>query len=179
MWESVGQHGGQHGVGTDWRGGLAAGGEEFSEEGGGFGFADPADDFRGVVAGWRGEDAGAVVHAAAFGVIGAENQFSDPGEGDGLGAHRAGFQGDVEVAADQAGGADDVGGGADGQNLGMGGGVAVYLRLVAGLGEDGAVRADDDGADRDFASGGGGGGFFQGAVHRGHANFLLAYGVRV
>lgn len=132
-----------------------------------------------MVAGWGGEDAGAVVDAAAFGVVGGEDQLSDPGEGDGLGAHRAGFEGDVEVAADEPWGPQRGGGGADGQKFGVGGGVVVGFHLVAGAGEDLPSWADDDGADRNLAAGGGGLGLGEGEFHPGHANFLPAHALRV
>ena len=43
----------------------------------------------------------------------------------------------------------------------MGGGVVELLCAVAGAGEDAAVGAEDDGADRDLAARGGGFGFGQ------------------
>ena len=132
-----------------------------------------------MVAGLGGEDARAVLYAAAFGVVGGENQFPDARKADGLGAHGAGFEGDVEIASHKPGGADGGGGGANGQNFGVGGGVVVGFHLVAGAGENFSGWADDDGADRDLATGGGGLGFLQGEFHPLHAIFLPAHALRV
>ena len=60
------------------------------------------------------------------------------------------------------------GGGAQGQDLGMGGGVVAGLDLVAGGGEHGAGFVGDHGADRDLAARGGGGGFAQRQFDGGH-----------
>lgn len=161
------------------RWGRAFLGEEGAEEGGGIGFPHTPHHLRNMVAGRCGEHPRAMLHATAFRVVSAKNQFADTGEGNGLGAHGAGFQGDVEVAADQPGGADGGGRGANGQKLGMRGGVMVHLRPVARLGQDGAVRPDDHGADRHFPPRGGFLGFLQGDRHPLHANFLPAHGARV
>ena len=50
---------------------------------------------------WAGKDARAVLDTAALGIGRAVVEPAQPGEGDRLGAHRAGLQGDVEVAVDQ------------------------------------------------------------------------------
>ena len=62
------------------------------------GFADAADDLGAVVARRGVEYAGAVIDPAALRVVGAENQAADAKQADGVGAHRAGFQGDDEIA---------------------------------------------------------------------------------
>ena len=110
-------------------------------------------------------DAGAVVDAAAFGVVGAEEDAVDAEHGRRRGAERAGLEGDDEGAAGEAGGAEFGGGCAEGEDLGVGGGVVSFLGAVAGAREDGAVGGEDDGADGDLAAGGGGAGFVEGGVH--------------
>ena len=74
--------------------GLAAGGEEAFEKLGGAGLADAAIDFRRVVAGGSREEARAMLDGAAFRVWRAEIEPADAGEGDGRGAHGAGFKRD-------------------------------------------------------------------------------------
>ena len=90
--------------------------------------------------------------APALGSAGAEDDGGDAGEDDRAGAHRAGLEGDVEGRAGQAPAAERLGGGADREDLGVGGRVAAQLALVAGGGEQLAV-AEDRGADRDVAVG--------------------------
>src|SRR5829696_2481987 len=84
---------------------------------------DAAVDLRPVVAGRARVDARAVVDAAALGVGGAVVEAAEAGEAERVGAHRAGLEGDVEVAAGQAGGAEAGGGGAQREELGVGGGI--------------------------------------------------------
>jgi len=72
--------------------------EEVSQQRGGFGFADAADDFGTVVAGGRLEDARTMVNAAAFGIVGAEDQAADAEQADRLRAHGAWLQRDDQVA---------------------------------------------------------------------------------
>ena len=144
------QEGGRHG------GLLPLPLEKVAQQCGRRGFADAADDLGAVVAGGGLEDPGAVIDAAALRVVGAENQAADAEQADGVGAHRAGLQRDDQVAVWQARAAAPGGGGAQGEDFGVGGGVVVLLRAVAGAGEDAAVGADDDGADGNFAAGGGG-----------------------
>ncbi len=67
--------------------------------------------------------------------------------GDGAGAHGAGLERDIEIAAIEAAGAADGKRGADGEEFGVGGGVGELAHAVALGGED-AVAFDDDGADR-------------------------------
>ena len=54
-----------------------------------------------------------------FGVVGAEDQAADAKQADGVGAHRAGFQRDDQIAVRQARAATGGGGGAQGEDLGM------------------------------------------------------------
>ncbi len=77
--------------------------EESFEKFAGADLFDAADDLGPVVAGRLGEDAGAVLDAAALGVIGTKIEPADAGEADGGGAHRARLQGDIEIAAIEPG----------------------------------------------------------------------------
>jgi hypothetical protein len=60
------------------------------------GFHHPADDVGGVVGCGLGEDARAVLDAAAFNVIGTIDDFADFGVGGSCRAHGAGFERDIE-----------------------------------------------------------------------------------
>ncbi len=84
--------------------------------------------------------------------------------GDGAGAHGAGLERHIEVAAVEPAGAADFESGTDGEEFGMGGGVAHGLHAVAFGGKD-AFTLDDHGTDRRFADGGGFGGEREGEVH--------------
>lgn len=99
---------------------------------------------------------------AGFGVGGAVDEVGDAGVEDGAGAHGAGFEGDGEGAAEEAPGAEFLGGCADGDDLGVGCGIFVAFAAVLAGGEDGVVGGEDDGADGDFAGGGGESGLVEG-----------------
>src|SRR4051812_3369091 len=75
--------------------------EERAQQTCGLPLADARIDLGPMVAGRLVEDARAVLDAAALGIGGAIVKAPDPGEGDRLGAHRAGLQRDVEIAVDQ------------------------------------------------------------------------------
>ena len=79
----------------------AAVAEEVLEQGLGLGGADAVEDFGDVVALRMAEDPRALRHAAGFRVGGAVDQPRDAGLADGGGAHRAGFEGDIERVAGQ------------------------------------------------------------------------------
>ena len=64
-------------------------------------------------------------------------------------AHRTGFQGDIQCALIQILGTQGIGGGGDGQHLGVGGHVVEGLGLVVGAGDD-LVVAYHHGPDGDF-----------------------------
>jgi hypothetical protein len=140
--------------------------EEAAQQSCGGGFADAANDYRTVVAGGRGEYSGAVIDSAALWVIRAEDQPADAEQADGVGAHRAGFQGDDQVAIGQAWTPAQGSGGPQSQDLGMRGRIVARLRAVSGPREDTAIRANHHGAHRDFPARGSGFGFGQGFVHR-------------
>src|SRR5579859_812741 len=101
--------------------------EELSEHLAGPHFLQPADHLRRMVAGRLAVDARPVIDAAALRIIGAEIEPADAGEGNRRRAHRAGFQGDIEVALDQARLAQQAAGLADGEDFGVGGGVFQLL----------------------------------------------------
>jgi len=104
-----------------------------------------------VVARGLAEDARPVLHAAALGVERAEVEPADAGERYGGGAHRARLQGDVEIGLRQPLRAQRRAGGADGQHLGVRGGVGQLARAVAGAGEN-LATGRDDGANRHLAA---------------------------
>ena len=79
------------------------------------------------------------------------NRSPQPGETRGHGAHRAGLQGHVEIAADQPRRAQAGRRRLDHQHLGMGGGVAPLLDPVAIPGQHRPVRGHQDGTDRHLA----------------------------
>lgn len=98
------------------------------------------------------EKARAMQNRAALGVLRPEHQPPDAGQADRAGAHGAGLQSDEEFQSGQAIGPQPRGGGAQGENFGVGGGVGGGDRSVAGAGDDlAARRIEDDCADRHFA----------------------------
>ena len=94
-------------------------------------------------------------HAAAgsgFGVGGGVDEATDARVEDGSGAHGAGFEGDVEGAVCEAIVPEMKAGLAEGDDLGVGGGVAVAKDSVLAAGDD-LISVNDDCADGDFAVG--------------------------
>ena len=122
--------------------------KERREEGGGFGFHQAADHLGAVGAGLAVEDARAVVHAAALGVPGAENQPGDPGMGGGLGAHGAGLERDHQRAAVEARPAEPAGPPPQRQHLRMRRRVRPRLDLVMRLCERSPGGIEQHGAHR-------------------------------
>ena len=74
---------------------------------------------------------------------------------DGSGAHGAGLEGGVEVAAVEAVVTEELAGGAEGDDLGMSAGVVIAEDTVIAGGDDLTI-AYEDGTDGDFAGGLGG-----------------------
>ena len=99
----------------------------------------------------------AVDNPAAFRIVRAEDQAADARVADGSGAHRAGLQRHHQGQPGQAIIAEPRGRFAQGENLGVGGGIAAADRGVAGLGHHLARRwIDHHRADRRFTGLGGG-----------------------
>ena len=94
-----------------------------------------------MVEGGLAEDVEDAAGGAGLGVGGAEDDGGDAGEDDRAGAHRAGLERDVERRRRQPPAAERLGGGADREDLGVGGRVAAQLALVAGGGEHSPSRA--------------------------------------
>src|SRR5271169_62459 len=139
--------------------------EEILEQDGCLGFTQSAIDFRPVMAGRRGKELHAIVHRAALGVGGAVIQPADAGKRHGAGAHGAGFERDIEVAAVEAFSAERGGSLPDRDQFGMRGRIAVGKRAVPGPRDDFA-GAHDHTADRHFATLAGGAGFLDCHIHK-------------
>ena len=112
------------------------------------------------------EELRSVHHSAALGVLSAEHQPADPGVAYRPGAHRAGLQGDHQRQAGEAVVAKARRGRAQGDDLGVGGGIMGPDRLVGADGDDLARRRiHDDSADRGLPGGRGGLRRFKGDAH--------------
>ena len=117
-------------------------------------FLDAPINFRSVMCGWLVEQAGAVLDRAALRIVRPEIEPAEPGERDRRGAHRARFEGDVEIAFGQARGAELGGTRPQYEHLGMCRRVAIGLDAIAGGGEDTAVAIDQHSTDRYIAESG-------------------------
>ena len=115
-----------------------------------------------VVEAWVLEEVEECSGGAGFGVWGAVDEVGYSGVEDGSGAHGAGFECDGEGAAEEAPGSEFLRGEADGDDLGVCGGVFVAFAAVLAGGEEGVVGGEDDGADGNLAGCGGEGGLFEG-----------------
>ena len=113
-----------------------------------------------------GEDRAA---GSGFGVGGGVDESTDTGVEDGSGAHGAGFEGGVEGAVFEAVVFEGVAGFAEGDDFGVGGGVAVAEDPVLAAADD-FVFVDYDCADGDFAVGFGVGGFGYGFAEIGEVD---------
>src|ERR1700677_1562009 len=94
----------------------------------------------------RGKEFHAAVYRAALRIGGAVIEAADAGESEGAGAHRAGLERDIDVAAFEPFGAEERRRLADSDNLGMRGRVAILDGAVAGARDD-LGAADNDAAD--------------------------------
>jgi len=116
---------------------------------------------------------------AGLGVGRGVDEACDAGVEDGAGAHGAGFEGDVEGAAGgvlrQAVVGEVARGLAQGDDLGVGGGVVVAEDAVLAAGDD-LVLVDDDRADGDLAGEFGGAGFGDGGVEVGEVVVIINIG---
>src|SRR5439155_4230976 len=131
---------------------LTTGAKEGAEQFAGAALVDAAIDFGAMVGGRLVEDPRTVLHCTALWVIGAEIEPAQMGEADRGGAHRARFEGDVEIAFGEVRGAEAHGAGAQYQYLGMCGRVAIGLDPIAGGGEQAALAVDEHGANRHLAT---------------------------
>ena len=132
----------------------AVGGEEVVHEGGALLLQDAAVDLGAVVEAAVADDVPEGADGAGLGLPGAEDDTGDAGQDKGTGAHGAGLDGHGEGAAFETPAvAEAGGGGAKGEDLGVGGGVAEALPGVAGGGEFPAVAVDDDGPDGNVGTG--------------------------
>jgi len=140
--------------------------EEIPEQFGGFGFEDALFDGDCMVEAFV---CGGIVEApcvAGFRVGGGVDEAIYAGGVGGAGAHGARFQGGVEGATAQTPAARSLGGLADSEELGVGGGVVGGFALVGGDGQD-LFSPGDHGAHGDLAPCGGALGGEQGAAHHG------------
>ncbi len=106
-----------------------------------------------------GEDAAA---GTGFGVCGTVDEAGDACMKDGAGAHGAGLEGAEEGAPGKAVVAEGQGGGAEGDDLGVGGGIGGAEDLVVAAADNVAGGGEDDGSDGDLTSAFGGLGFGDG-----------------
>jgi hypothetical protein len=102
-----------------------------------------------------GEDGSA---GSGFRVGGGVDEAGDARVEDGSGAHGARLEGGVEGAVFEAVVGEGAAGFAEGDDLGVGGGVGVAKNSILAAAYD-LVIVDDDGAYRDFSAGFGGLGF--------------------
>jgi len=109
----------------------------------------------------RHQDAAAV---AILIVIRSVDDPSDLAPVESAGAHKTGFYGDVDGGVGQIFAAEEIEGGGEGDDLGVGGAIVESFRLVVSAGDDPATE-DDDGADRDLLFGIGVAGFTEGLLH--------------
>ena len=113
---------------------------------------DAAVDLGPVVGGRLLEQPRPVLDRTALWVVGAEIEPAQAGQADRRGAHRARFEGDVEIAIGEVLGAEPRGAGAQHQHLGMGGRIAIGLDPIAGSGENAALAIDEHRANRHLAA---------------------------
>jgi len=120
-----------------------------------------------VVEAWVLEGRVAAADSPRLRVVGAVDQAGDAGRKERPGAHEAGLQGADQGTALEAPGAQAAGGVAEGQELRVGRGVKVELAAVEGRGEEGAVRGEEQGTDRDVTGRRREGGDGEGLAHPG------------
>lgn len=145
---------------------------------------DAAFDFRLMVVALADEDIEHAPRRACFEVVGGVHHSLDAGVDHGAGAHAAGFEGDVQGGIWKAVVPGPAGGGAQGDDFGVGGGVAVEDAAVV-TAPDHLAAGHQYRADGDFTGFFGFGGQFQGLAHElfvwmliGHwgGRILLLYG---
>ena len=147
---------------------MAALGEEGFEQLGALVGEDAAAVGEAVVEAGFGAELVEGVDTAHLGIVAAVDQFGDAGVDQGTGAHGAGLKGDREAAVFEAPEPAVGGGLAEGEDLGVGGGVGGgFAEVVGGPEHLAVVEAVDDGADGDLALAGRGAGQFEGVLHHG------------
>lgn len=139
--------------------------EEVLEEGGAFVAEDAAVDFDGMVEFLVAEDVVDTADGACFFFPGSHDEGGNSGKEDSASAHEAGFEGDGEGAVVESPGAEVLGGLADGDDFGVGGGVSIGFAAVVADADDGAGGVGDDGADGDVVVGGSVVGLGEGLQH--------------
>jgi hypothetical protein len=144
--------------------GSAALGEERLEDGGALCCEDSGGKVHLMVEARVGEDFEAGADGTALGIFGTVNEARDAGLDDGAGAHAAGLDGDVERGVGETVVGEPSGGFAKDDDFGVGGGIAVADRAIAGTGEELAL-VDEHSADRDFAGCGGRTSFGERCLH--------------
>jgi hypothetical protein len=138
--------------------------EEILEELGAVGAEDAFGDFDAVVQEFGIGDLELAADAAEAEVAGAKDDAGDAGVDECSGAHDAGFEGAVEDGVFEAVVAEAGGGGAEGLDFGVGGGVVARDGGVVAFGDE-FVAHDEDGADGDFTLRGGDAGETQRFCH--------------
>src|ERR1700737_4575430 len=103
---------------------------------------DAAVDLGLVVGGRLFEQPRAVLDGTTLWIVGAEIEPAKASQADRRGAHRAGFEGDVEIAIGEVLGAEPRCASVQHQHLGVGGRIAISLDPVAGGGEKAAVAIE-------------------------------------
>src|SRR3984893_8210598 len=145
---------------------LAAVAKEGAQQLAGALLLDAAVNLGPVVGGRLLEEARPVLDCPALWVVGAEIKPAKASQADRRGAHRAWFEGDVEIAIGEVLGAEPRRTSAQHQHLGVCGRIAIGLDPVAGGGENAAVAIDEYGADRHLAARRRRFGFGKGECHR-------------
>jgi len=133
---------------------LSAGLEKRAQQLAGALLPDTAVNFRPVMRRRLVEEARAVLDCAALWIVRPEIEPAQARQSDRRSAHRAGLEGNVEIALGKACRAQAGSARAQYQHLGMSGRVVADLDAIAGSGEDAAFVVDQHGADRYVAAGG-------------------------
>jgi hypothetical protein len=102
---------------------------------------------------------------AGFGVVGTVDELANARLDDRPGTHGTGFEGDVEATALEVPAVEDASSVSQGEDFGVGGGVAIALFAVTGTGDELILGIDDDGPDGNFSVFSGFLGQVQGVVH--------------
>ena len=118
----------------------------------GFVGQNAGDDFDAMIEARVRENFEAGADCAATWIVGTVNEFRDAGLDHGAGTHRTGLECDVDRCAGKPVVVENVGCLAERGNFGMGGGVIVSNRTIAGARDD-FVIVHENRADGNFSSG--------------------------